>query len=501
MKSLGARLTLWYVLVVMGTVVGALVFGRWLQNKEVFRGIDLLNAAEFEEIRGRVEVDRKILPETEVLERVAAHARIDAALYFFEVRRTDGPIIYRSENMGAGTLPLNPSGITHWTQVCEYLGPVRISQFSEGPLTVQIASPLRSTYRLFHSYFQVCLIVLSVVLVLSIFLGFWLKRLALDPIRRIQRTAARISADNLSERIPVGSGNDEVTDLARLLNQMFDRLENSFFQLWRFAGNASHELKTPLSIISLQSEKLLLEGSLSSAQQEEVQQQLESISRLTAVIEKLLFLAKSEVRAVHLNLKAQNTRELIDAFSEDARVLCDDARVEFVIANNTEIQATFDAALLRQVLLNLLSNARRVTPPGGRITLSSRAEANRWSVSIEDTGPGLPRATLEEVFEPFVRVNPVNVDANAEAAHDGVGLGLAICRSILALHHGEIRAENSETGSGLSVTFEVPCVQPVQRSHHQAWNRRESSPQVRPSEQRRRRYFSASSGGRTKEKR
>src|SRR5208337_5077278 len=110
---------------------------------------------------------------------------------------------------------------------------------------------------------------------MSIFFGLWLKNMALAPIRRIERTALRITGDNLGERIPVGAGNDEVTDLARLLNKMFDRLEKSFFQLWRFAGNASHELKTPLSIIRLQSEKLLMQGSLSIAQQESVQQQLE----------------------------------------------------------------------------------------------------------------------------------------------------------------------------------------------------------------------------------
>jgi signal transduction histidine kinase len=332
----------------------------------------------------------------------------------------------------------------------------RIAQFDAGSLTVQVASPLKSVGRLYRSYFNVALVMLAMVLVLSIFLGMWLNRLALAPIRRIQRTAARISADNLSERIPVVDGDDEITGLARLLNQMFDRLERSFFQLWRFAGNASHELKTPLSIIRLQSEKLLMHGNLAPGQQESVQQQLESIARLSTVIEKLLFLAKSEVGAIDMNLVEQSTGNLVKAFSEDALVLCEEGRVQFVIARNTEITATFDAALLRQVLLNLLSNALRATPAGGEIILSSWEQHQQWVVTLEDTGPGLPASKLEEVFEPFVRVH------GADSGLEGSGLGLAICRSILSLHHGQIYGANRQPGPGFCITLEIPLTRPVQ---------------------------------------
>jgi len=471
MKSLGSRLTVWYVVVVMATMFGALLFGHWLLNREMMKGIDLLNKAEFQEIPMRADAGSRDLSQAELLSRVAQEAKLDAALYLFQVRSANGDILFRSENMGTGVLPPNPSGIPTWTCNCESVGPVRVSEFREGPLKVQVASPLRSVDRLFRSYVEVGVIMLGMVLVVSIFFGLWLKRLALDPIRRIQQTAARISADNLSERIPAGAGNDEVTDLARLLNQMFDRLEKSFFQLWRFAGNASHELKTPLSIIRLQSEKLLMQGSLSVAQQESVQQQLESIARLTTVIEKLLFLARSEVGAIDLNLKTQCAGALIKAFSEDAVVLCEEAKVELVIAKNIDTQATFDAALLRQVLLNLLSNAIRFTPAGGQITLSSWTRENRWMVSIEDTGPGLPPSTVEEVFEPFVRVG--SGLSTASIAQDGAGLGLAICRSILLLHHGEIRGENRDPGPGLRVIFDIPCELAAQPARTPAWVRSE----------------------------
>ena len=468
MKSLGSRLTVWYVLAVMLTMTGAFVAGNWLLNHELTKGLDLLNIAEFREIPMRAEANTTVIPKSELMNHVSEEAKLDAALYLFQIRGDDGTILFRSDNLGGGTLPQNPPGVSYWTAQCAPVGPVRIAEFTEGPLRVQVASPLRNVNRLMRAYLVVGGAMLGVVLLVSIALGVWLKTLALDPIRRIQKTATRISAENLSERIPVGDSNDELSDLARLLNDVFGRLESSFFQLWRFAGNASHELKTPLSIIRLQSEKLLARENLTNAGQESVHQQLESISRLSAVIEKLLFLARSEARGIDLNLKTQCTGKLITAFSEDASVLCEEAGVEFAVSETVETEATFDAALLRQVLLNLLSNALRFTPQGGRITISSKISENRWIISVTDTGPGLPAKSTEEIFEPFVRVGPPPRQRASAGEPESTGLGLAICRSILLLHQGHIRAENVMPGPGLRVTFDLPLAQAAQVAVSQA---------------------------------
>jgi signal transduction histidine kinase len=265
-------------------------------------------------------------------------------------------------------------------------------------------------------------------------------------------TAQRISAENLSERIPVDRSKDEIADLARLLNKMFDRLEISFERLWRFAADASHELKTPLSLIKLQSEKLLLEDNLTGAQVEAVQQQLESISRLDSIIEKLLFLAKSEVGTITLNLRCQSTAALINSVKEDIHALCEDAAVGFEIAEDKDGGVVFDPVLIRQVILNLTTNALTVTPAGGRITLSSSVNDRAWRVMLEDSGPGLPADRVRDVFEPFVRIRRRDGTEGAS----GTGLGLAICRSIVELHKGAIWAENRQPEHGLRVSFDIP---------------------------------------------
>jgi signal transduction histidine kinase len=452
MRSLGSRLTWWYVLVVSITVVAALCVGRWLLERQLLHGLDLLNAAEFQEIVDRSGGKRQPLPEAEVLQQIAAHAKIDAALYFFQLRDARGNVVFRSDNMGDGVLPQNPPGQTNWTRDVPVMETVRVGEYPLGDMRLQIAATLGAADRLLHSYFQASLGMLGVSIALSIFFGHRLSRLALDPVRRIQLTAQRITAENLSERIPVDRGKDEIADLTRLLNKMFDRLEISFERLWRFAADASHELKTPLSLIKLQSEKLLFQDGLTSSQRDAVQQQLESISRLDAVIEKLLFLAKSEVGAITLNLRRQSAMALIKGVMEDALALCEDAGVEFKTGDLAELEVTCDATLLRQVILNLLANATNATPAAGQVILSSEINNRTWRVVVEDSGPGLPPERIKDVFEPFVRIAARDIRDNA----GGSGLGLAICRSILDLHKGSIRAENRQPGPGLRVAFEIP---------------------------------------------
>lgn len=456
MRSLGSRLTFWYALVVMLTVAATMVVGYLLLRRELIHGVDLLNAAEFREIRDRVETGHQPAPEADLLKRVAEHAEIDAPLYFFQVRNSQGEVLFRSPNMRNASFAPNAGGKTNRTSPNNALGLVRVGEFKEGGYRIQIAASLSGIENFSSDYLRVSLAVSGVALVLSIFLGHRLSRLALDPIRRIQQTAQRISADNLGARIPAGKGNDEVAALARLLNQMFDRLESSFDRLWRFAGDASHELKTPLSLIRLQSEKFLLHGQLSLSQQEIVQQQLEGIHRLNSVIERLLFLAKSTVGGIRPNAQQHDTAAFIAQFCEDAEVLCEDQGANFSVVRNESLAASFDGTLLRQVLLNLLTNALRVTPAEGCITLASWREGNRWMVRMEDPGPGLPASELERIFEPFARVIPPG-ERIAWDGDAGAGLGLTICRSVLEVHGGVIRAENRQPGPGLCVSFTLPA--------------------------------------------
>jgi len=302
-------------------------------------------------------------------------------------------------------------------------------------------------------YAEISLSLVCIVLVTSVASGLLLGRVALRPLRRIEETANRIHSDNLGERIPVAPVEDEISSLSRLLNEMFDRIETSFHQVRRFSSEVSHELKTPLSLLRLQSERLLADGNLKPEQEEAMLVQLEEIARMNQTIEGLLFLSRAEARAITLDLHPQNPREFLQGFLADARILAEEVggRLEEKIDGDQEVR--FDARSFRRVLLNLVSNAVKVTPPGGLLTVESEFTVDSWQVAIEDEGPGVRPEERDLIFKRFVRLD------QPEAA-EGSGLGLAICWSIVEMHRGQIRAEEGSRTGGLRVVCEIPLRPP-----------------------------------------
>jgi two-component system heavy metal sensor histidine kinase CusS len=272
----------------------------------------------------------------------------------------------------------------------------------------------------------------------------------LRPLQFIRATAQRISSDNLSERIPLPAHEDELTDLARLLNQMFERLEASFAQIKRFAAEASHELKTPLSLIRLHAEKMLEDPTLPPQGFEAVLVQLEQVARLNQIIEEMLFLSRAEAGALRLSLLCASPDDMLRRFEQDAQALAEHNERTFRLQVIAAPQVLFEERWLRHVWLNLLSNALAATPQGGLITMTSALRDGQWQVVMEDEGAGLTGDELARMFERFVQFGP------AEQRAAGSGLGLAISRSIVLLHGGSITAENRPDRSGLRITVSLP---------------------------------------------
>ncbi len=449
MRSIGVRLILLYALSATATLAILFAIGYQLLADRLTHGMDELNYAGFEQIKARLGEDYKNLNSQILDQRIHETSEFSSALFYIAVEIPKTGVHFYSSNLHGQDIP-DIKGKRAYNAVIPGVGEARVNEFLMPPFDVTIATPTRAMRDSMRAYVKVCAALLGAMLLVSMGVGFWLSRVILKPIRLIRETANRIGSDNLSERIPTPEVNDGVADLVRLLNRMFERLEQAFDQIRRFSDEASHELKTPLSLIRLHAEKMLVDGDLSPTHTEAVLVQIEELARLNQIIDELLFLSRANARAIVFKLQPQSPTRMLETFSQDAAVLSEHYGKRFAYCHEGEGAPAFEEMWIRQVLLNLLTNAVNASPKGGLVSLRSVIADGVWRVSIEDQGPGLTADQRLRIFERFVRFNPP-IDGDR-----GSGLGLAICQSIIQLHAGKIFAETARESSGLRVSFEVP---------------------------------------------
>jgi signal transduction histidine kinase len=453
------KLTLRLAALVIATSAIVLAAGGVLLSRQWLRNIDALHDTEFQELD---EVVAQVSPLTpQALERrIRGEADYDLGLYYIQIRSRTGEELYRSPNLAALSLP-DPAHLPPRSTVeLPELGEVRLACRSGRAWWIQVASPLQPSRHILSEYIRIGAALLFTVALASVAVGWAFARFTLRPVGAIRETALRIGGDNLGARIPVPAGRDELSALAGLLNQMFDRLESAFTQARRFTADASHELKTPLTLIRLNAENLRPRLAADPEASAQLADLLDSVVRLQRIVESLLFLAKADAGTFALRIQATNTAAVIDELAEDAAALCEDRGLRFLVRYGPATEVRCEPVLVRQLLLNLVSNSVRVSPTGGTVVLDSSVEDGLWTLRVTDDGPGLPPAQLERIFERFVRYERPEASAQSDP-NTGHGLGLAICRSIAELHGGTIRAENCTDRAGLRVVASWPAAGPL----------------------------------------
>ncbi|MDB6022205.1 MAG: two-component sensor histidine kinase [Pedosphaera sp.] len=439
-----------YAAVVTLTVTLAVGFGFWFIRRQMLTGNDFLLDAESKEILARIE---QITPPIDARNLEAAlreHTENDRALFYFQVHEPKGRVLYHSPNLGGEALTSLTGRLGKRTVNLQPFGLLRVAEYHTPTVQVQIAMSLRNFQSINDSFVRVFLVGVPLIAVLSIGFGMALRHSTLRPVRLMQSTARRISANNLGERIVVPTGGGEMAALARLLNDMIERLEKSFNHVKRFTADVSHELMTPLSIIRLHTERLLNDPELPAKYQHSVEEQLQETLHLAETVEQLLMLAKADSNVLPLRLQPVSTCDFMGQFAEDALLLAESRGLKVVVAQNDCGFASFDQGWIRQVMFNLLSNALRFSPPNGTITFHSKCADGTWAVEVWDEGNGVPPIRINEIFERFIQITPLSEPGS------GAGLGLAICKSIVQLHKGRISAQNRTDRTGLAVAFSLP---------------------------------------------
>lgn len=450
MRSIGARLTLGYALsATVSFAILSIIGGRLLEAR-LTDGLDELNAAEFRQLQAHIGSDYATVSPGLLQRRLANVNSYESVLFYISIENPrSGEKLFNSENLRGRTIP-DVKGRRKFDADAPGLGPLRINEFLLHPYDVTVATSARNVNTTLRAYTLTSVGLILAMLLVSLVIGLGMTQLVLRPIRAIRDTAARIRSDNLSERIPVADVRDELSELAELLNQTFDRLEQAFVQMRRFSEEVSHELKTPLALLRLHAEQILRDDS--SKHSDAAVEQIEEIARLNRFIDQMLFLSQAEAHSIALDLKPIDPRAFIESFAADAGVLADDSGHSFSANISGHGLVAFDESRIRQVLFNITANALKVSPTGTQIRLTTSFEADVWRVMLEDEGPGVSAAESERMFDRFVRLG---VDAPVVR---GSGLGLTISRSIVRLHRGKIWAEPAQGLSGLAIIFELPRV-------------------------------------------
>ncbi len=276
----------------------------------------------------------------------------------------------------------------------------------------------------------------------------------MKPIETIGATAAAISSSNLSQRIDVAETDNELSQLADVLNQTFDRLEAAFEQQVRFTADASHELRTPLSVILLHSEMALSEPRSADEYLTALDACQRAALRMKSLIESLLTLARFDSGQMGLQRQELDLAELV-AESLDLLQPLAEERAITVTGQCQETLVIGDRLRLAQVMTNLISNAIRYNRDGGNVDVQV-AEHDGWAtVTVTDTGIGIPPEDLPHIFERFYRADKARTRTDGSS-----GLGLAICHSITQAHRGSIVAR-SEFGEGTTLELRLPLASSV----------------------------------------
>ena len=385
------------------------------------------------------------------------------ASFGFQVSQMDGTIEFGSRWLNGSRLPCPSSGSEtdfralgdlNLSEGDRWRTLSRVLKLPHRNLVIHVLTPLK----IYHSHMRVLLWILIVngtmALTGATLVGYWIARRVTNPILEITACAERISAENLTDRVPHQVQSHELNRLASTLNRTFDRLQKSIHEIRRFTADAAHELRTPLTVIRTEAEVALREAALSDLAippflVRVVDVTLAEATRLSTLVDQLLMLSRQDAGLYTPHHEEVSLEALLLDVSDTLRIVIENKRQNLVIGPLSPQTVNGDDSSLSQLFFNLIENAMKYTPAGGTITVSSRSSSDQVQITVADTGIGIDRDHIEHLFQRFYRVD-------ASRSSQGTGLGLAISHAIVTAHQGQIRVD-SQIGQGTIVTVVLPA--------------------------------------------
>lgn len=316
---------------------------------------------------------------------------------------------------------------------------------------LQVVRDVTVEYNFLEALLFVLLITSAVGGIGAIIIGYVITRRTLKPINEITNTARSLSVSDLGKRLEVEGPEDELTNLARTFNSMLSRLEKAFERQQQFVSDASHELRTPISVIQGYINLLDRWGKEEAEIRDEAIEAIKNeVESMNSLMESLLFLARGDSDELEIEKGEFWIDEVIDELIRESTMIADE--VEVCSEKNIHYKYFGDRKMIKQLLRIFIDNSIKFTFRGGKIKINAQKEDDNLKLSVSDTGCGIPEAELSQIFDRFYQVDKSRSD------QEGAGLGLAIARWIIDIHDGNFEIE-SEVGEGTEISVLLPCNQ------------------------------------------
>jgi signal transduction histidine kinase len=459
MKSLPirVRLTLWYF-AMFASAAMLLSFASFLMLQQS------LDKIEYHDLEERADDVRQILNREDEDKSIKQPGDKLAAVYdlkddgkYLQIRDERGNWVYRSKRMIVQNydLPapdkLPKAGLIvdfhkgkHRVRTLVYPIVARGVRYS-----VQTGAAMDKSRAMLNTFRLDLLLLTPAVILLAAVGGHLMSRKALMPVAVLAAETRRINDRNLNTRLPVSTAKDEISDLSRTLNQMLERIDRAFTSVRTFTGNASHELRTPISLLRTEIEVALFRPREAGEYRAILSRLHEETVRMTSLVENLLSLARADGGAETMALAPFRVDVFFHQLATTWKGAMDRAMLDFrVEMPDSDLLLLCDIQGISRLLSILLENASKYTPPGGSVTLRATVAGRRADISVHDTGIGIDPVHRVRIFERFFRI------PNAGSGSAGSGLGLSLAKWIAERHGTQLRVE-SAPGRGSCFFFSL----------------------------------------------
>jgi heavy metal sensor kinase len=458
--SIGIRLTLWYLAIfaLAQVIFGA---GMWLILREsLFDLVDDGLEAQVDDLTKFLQSQPKDRPFGELQHEIGQTYGVEHAGDYLQIYADSNLLIYRSEFLKSHSAALlSPDQVDRQIERSRKIAGHHFRflfqklEVNGRVYTVEMGMPADDAVETLHLFRSYLLMFAPLLLLVAAGGGFWLSRRALSPVDTLVQSAREIGGTSLNRRLQKLETGDELQRLSDTLNEMLDRIEAAFLRITQFTADASHELRTPVSLIRTEAELALRRSRGEAEYKESLRHILLEAERTTVLIEQMLALARTDSGREILQLQPTDLRQTLGGVVNNWQQVAVVRNLEFSSSlDSSDCLVMGDETLLRRLVDILLDNAFKYTPAPGWIHLTLQLKSESAVIIVQDSGVGISAEEHSKIFERFYRV-----DKARSRAQGGVGLGLAIAKWIVTRHRGSITVE-SQSEKGTTFRVELPTI-------------------------------------------